>query len=42
MSEQQQKTVPQYGVSQPICTKMPSDRELRLTQDVCLNFNNKI
>ncbi|KAH7722431.1 poly(A) polymerase gamma-like protein [Aphelenchoides avenae] len=33
-----QQAVPQYGVSQPICTKSPTERDLRLTKelDECL------
>lgn len=35
----QQGGVPQYGVSQPICIKMPTEREFRLTQELeaCLH-----
>lgn len=29
-----QKPVPQYGISQPICVKMPTERELRLTNEL--------
>lgn len=33
-SKTTQQPVPQYGVSQPICIKMPTERELRLTHGV--------
>lgn len=32
------KEIPQYGVSQPICTKPPSERDLRLTREVNIIF----
>lgn len=34
--QQIQATTAQYGVSPPICTKFPAERDLRLTREVCI------
>jgi len=44
-NKQQVEITPQYEVSLPICTKPPTERDMRLTREVCqqtiLHFKKK-